>query len=196
MAMLANGFGTGKARRWPLRSTVGSGRRFGLAAAVLLAVAVLGLTAGPASAAIVTNGDFETGDLTGWTTFTTASGTANNGSPPTVSSFDTTGSGASNAAQFNVGLTSGNSQQGGGIYQTISLTPGDFLLTADIASTAANNGDCGTFNLLIDGSTKATHSFGACSLTDTSRAQLGATLHATSSGGHELRVLITRGYGT
>src|SRR5437588_11523833 len=103
MAMLANGFGTGKARHWPLRSRAGSGLRIGLALAVLLAVVVLGLTAVPASAAIVTNGDFETGNLTGWTTFTTAGGTANAGSAPTVSSFDTTGSGASNAAQFNVG---------------------------------------------------------------------------------------------
>ena len=53
-----------------------------------------------ASAAPVPNGDFETGDLTGWTTFTTTNGTIGT---PAVVPFDTTGSGASNAAEFNVG---------------------------------------------------------------------------------------------
>src|SRR5437588_2893277 len=51
MAMLANGFGTGKARRWPLGSTVESGVRCWLALVLLLlAVVVLVLTAPAASA--------------------------------------------------------------------------------------------------------------------------------------------------
>ena len=54
-----------------------------------------------ANADLISNGDFSTG-LTGWTVFTTANGTTGAGLPDVVS-FNTTGSGASNSAQFNVG---------------------------------------------------------------------------------------------
>jgi len=56
-------------------------------------------------APILLNGDFETGDLTGWTTFLTPNGSigSTNGVPDVVP-FDVTGGGTpSDAAQFEVG---------------------------------------------------------------------------------------------
>src|SRR5215469_11867190 len=68
---------------------------------------------------LISNGNFATGDLTGWTPFVTANGTNGSGLPVVVS-FDTTGTGASNSAQFNVGEADFpvGVQQGGGISQT------------------------------------------------------------------------------
>ena len=53
-----------------------------------------------ANAAIVTNGDFATGDFTGWTLFTTPNGGLGGSASglPAVTSFNVTGSGAQNAA--------------------------------------------------------------------------------------------------
>ena len=103
-----------------------------------------------ASAAPVPNGDFETGDLTGWTTFTTASGTIGT---PAVVSFDTTGTGASNAAKFNVGQRRrlAGIPQGGGIYQSVNTAAGEFDVSADVAAhlghPPSRNQSCGLFEL-------------------------------------------------
>jgi hypothetical protein len=90
---------------------VGNVKRTVFLAACVAALAVTLV----ASAAPVVNGDFETGDLTGWTTFTTANGTIGT---PAVVSFDTTGTGASNAAKFNVGrqVLGSGAPEGGGIH--------------------------------------------------------------------------------
>ena len=165
-----------------------------------LATVVVGLSAVPASAAIVANGDFETGDLTGWTAFTTVNGTANAGNPPDVQSFDTTGAGVSLAAHFNVGQTSGagsSTPAGGGISQNVSLAPGNYVLGADIAthnSSGSRNADCGTFQLLVDGTAVAGKPFGDCGDGTTPRAHLSATLDFGSAGTHQLEVLIERTY--
>jgi hypothetical protein len=76
-----------------------------------------------ANAAIVTNGDFATGDFTGWTLFTTANGSLGESEGlPAVTSFNVTGAGAQNAATFQVGeVVPGSGQQGGGITQTVTL---------------------------------------------------------------------------
>src|SRR4051794_15573680 len=95
---------------------------------VAVATAVAALFVAAAAAAAVVNGDFESGDLTGWTTFTTANGTLGT---PAVVSFDTTGTGASRAAQFNVGEnTYTGVYEGGGIYQIVNAT-GLFTVSAD-----------------------------------------------------------------
>ena len=93
---------------------------------LLVALTVLGVFAIPAAAAPptgLTNGDFKSGTLSGWTTFVTGNGTIGT---PAVVSFDTTGSGASNAAQFDVGQVTHNFPvyEGGGIYQSVSTTAG------------------------------------------------------------------------
>ncbi len=86
---------------------------------------VLG-AAGTVDANLLTNGDFQTGSLAPWTAFTTGNGT-NGAGFPNVVSFDTTGSGASLAAQFQVGeVTFTGAQEGGGIFQSLTLAGGTY----------------------------------------------------------------------
>jgi hypothetical protein len=165
-----------------------------------LAVVAAAFTAPAALAAGVSNGDFVTGDLTGWTTFTTANGALGDGLP-VVTPFDTTGAGASNAAVFNVGQAvfegSGNTDpQGGGIYQSVTTGAGLFTISADTAAFNRNalsdNSSCGLFELLLDGSVVASHDYGACGPSATLRFTLAATGLALAAGSHEVRVRITR----
>jgi hypothetical protein len=168
----------------------------------VLAGAIVAVLVGavPAAAAIVTNGDFETGALTGWTTYTTANGTVGT---PGVAVFDTTGSGATNAARFNVGqasVTGPSDEEGGGIRQPVTLSPGNYDLAADIASAPApgflNNADCGTFSLFLGGALATAHSFGGCGGAPVVRARLSKRVQVSTGGANELRVLITRHYGS
>jgi hypothetical protein len=82
----------------------------------LLSFAIVPLNAG------LINGDFETGDRTGWTSFTTPTGTTSGISP--VVTFPTSGV-DSLAAHFSVALNSGapggTDYQGCGIYQDVVL---------------------------------------------------------------------------
>ena len=169
----------------------GRGRLVAAAAALFAAV----LSAG-ALAAMVANGDFETGDLTGWTTFTTTDGTVG---AAAVASFDTTGNGASNAARFNVGRTAAPTPgpyAGGGISQTVA-TGGSVDVSADIAaanSSFIGNAACGLFELLVDGAVVASHDFGPCAGSTVVRSTLSATGLSLSAGPHEIRIRITRPY--
>src|SRR5712672_552867 len=103
-----------------------------LSFAVLLAVYTV-----PAQAVeVLTNGNFESG-LTGWTSYTTPNGTIAElpslpGAPApqsaSVVSFNTSGSGASNALFLNAGKINGpynsSPQEGGGVFQTFTTTGG------------------------------------------------------------------------
>ncbi len=66
---------------------------------------------------LVTNGDIQTGDFTGWTQYTTANAILN----PSIVSFDTDGDTVpTNSAQFNVGeIVFTEIEEGGGIKQTV-----------------------------------------------------------------------------
>ncbi len=150
---------------------------------------------GVASANLITNGDFQTGDFTGWTFFTTTNGTINT---PTVVSFDVTGGGASLAAQFDVGEVVFNypQQAGGGMKQTFLSGAGATTITADIASfnpSLAGQGDFGSFSLVLDGTTVASHSFGAADGLATLRSALSFT-GVLTAGSHELNIEMTRAY--
>jgi len=117
----------------------------------------------PARADTITNGNFETGTLVGWTVFTTSNGRNGDGLP-NVLPFNTAGDGVSDAAHFNVGEASFDfTQQGGGLSQTITApVNGLYTLTEDFASqdNLGINVDAGTFSILIDGTTVAMDNLG------------------------------------
>jgi len=149
-----------------------------------------------AQAGLLTNEDFETGDLTGWTNFTTANGTVGSGGFPNVVSFDTTGSGASLAAHFRVGeLEFAGAGGGGGIFQSINLAAGSYDLSADIASfnphADASNNSGGIFDLLLDGIVLDSVDFGTIASGVTERGLL-ASINIVTAGPHEVRIRMTR----
>lgn len=131
---------------------------------VLVGLLAVSLLSKPALANVLTNGDFETGTLSGWTVYTTTNGTNGAGLPDVVS-FNTTGSGASDAAQFNVGTTNLGVSEGGGLSQTFTApVTGFYTLTEDFASQddadGEINSDAGTFSLIVDGTTVASDALG------------------------------------
>jgi hypothetical protein len=148
---------------------------------------------------LVSNGDFNTGDFTGWTLFTTANGSlgpAGSGLP-VVTSFNVTGSGAQNAATFQVGEVSfDQTQQGGAIEQTVTLPGGSINFSADIAalgdtSVNSTNEEGGVFSVLLDGTTEATVDIGSIAADAVIRDTLSFTA-SESAGPHMLEILITR----
>ena len=124
------------------------------------------LDGGAAFGDTITNGDFGTGTLAGWTVFTTPNG-RNGVDLPNIVSFNTTGHGASFAAHFDVGEAKFDfTQQGGGISQIVTApVSGLYTLSEDFASQddLGVNVDAGTFSILIDGITVATDDLGSFS---------------------------------
>jgi hypothetical protein len=150
--------------------------------------------AASASASLLANGTFDTGSLSGWTTFTSnANGTL--GSPGVVS-FDVTGTGASNAARFRVGqinAVTGN-PQGGGILQNFATGAGLLSVTLDVAvetPTIASVAQGGLFTVFLDGIEHVSHDFGFMPGNETQRASLAFDLPVVA-GTHEFKVLLTR----
>ena len=144
------------------------------------------------------NGGFETGDLTGWTPFTTTNGTLGSGYPQVVL-FDINNDGTSTySAQFSVGQASSENldHSGGGIVQNVHLAEGEYQLSADIAVAfgapevgIATQG--GLFELLVDGNVVASHNFGYVYV-DTTEHSLLASVPILTTGYHEIRIRITR----
>jgi len=147
------------------------------------------------------NGDFETGNLNHWTSFTTSNG--NLGSfygLPNVVSFDVTGTGTpSDAAQFQIGQASFNpgSQEGGGILQTFNnASAGQYSIYADIAafynaSSSFSNGSAGLFTVLVDGVAITSTDLGGITGGQTNYSTLTGTTFL-SQGSHQLAIEITR----
>jgi hypothetical protein len=143
------------------------------------------------------NGGFETGDLSGWTTFTTDNGSLGAGGD--VVPFDTSGRGVSPSAHFQVGEAVFNPFDpagGGGIFQEVSLGTGTLNIAADIAAMthAVGNLEGGLFELLFDGLVVDAHDMGAIGANSVERARLFASLTVTA-GPHEIRFLMTRPFG-
>lgn len=150
------------------------------------------LAAHPAGAVSLVNGDFETGDLTGWTVFTTANG--NNGSGlPNVTSFDTTGSGTSNSARFQVGrINTSTPQGGGGITQNVALASGILNLSVDVAAFGNNNNASGgVFSLLLDGAVLNTFNVNSYTPNTIPRNTLTASTNVTA-GIYSIGIQMTR----
>lgn len=162
------------------------------------AALLLSLAATTAQANLITNGDFQSGDFTGWTLFTTASGTLG---APTVTSFDTDGDSVSSlAARFQVGHTSiDNSKAGGGLYQDVTTGAGTLDISMDIAAMQLFTGTNvfgGLFELLVDGLLEASVDLGAVGPQGAvNRDTLNASV-VVGAGSHEIRIQITRNAGS
>jgi len=154
-----------------------------------------------AEAFLITNGDFELGDLSGWTVFETPNGSLGGEGFPRCVDFDITGHGlVSKSAVFKVGQqqyqAEGPSLAGGGIYATLQLDGGRIVLAADIASSYFSPNDRrnlagGLFELLVDGEVIASHDFGPIPTATTQHERLEGTAHI-SAGMHEVRIRILR----
>ena len=174
---------------------------------IKLCALAFGLAGAYAHAGVVVNGDFQTGNLTGWTSYTTAygPGTGTNGTCagsvpcPIVTVFDTTGTGASNAAQFNVGLATGtpggSDYEGGGIVQNISLSPGAFNVSLDWAVDnlfTGTNSDGGEFTILLDGTALKFFDTGSVGSGAVVRGTLSVGTTIATGGTYQLAVEVTR----
>ena len=147
-----------------------------------------------ATTSLLTNGDFETGDSTGWTVFTTANGT-NGVAMPDIVPFDTCTAGIeSYSIRFNVGTTILYQPGGGGILQNVYIPGGTYTLqacTAVLDDRGAKNVDGGLFELLFDGVVVDSYDYGEVELGTTYRRLL-SNLGVVTAGMHEVAIKITR----
>ena len=169
--------------------------------AAILAAALIQSSYFVSGAPILLNGDFETGDLTGWTTFLTPNGSigSTNGVPDVVP-FDVTGGGTpSDAAQFEVGelaFLGVHTAQGGGILQDFTCAPGQYDVSLDFAAQNINslsNAQGGMFSLFVDGNLLASMNIAEIGSGQILRGDLSATA-GLGPGTHQIMVEITRSW--
>ena len=160
--------------------------------------ALLSLAIGPtvAKANLISNGDFETGDLTGWTWTPTPNADPNMATA--VVSFDTSGSGASLAFSVNPGKTGGGTAEGGGsLSQMVDLAAG---LEYEVSLGALaieeprgiGNGDGGLMQLLIGGELQWSWDVEAIPAGAILRSSYHGKYTPSVSGMYELEVRFTR----
>ena len=172
-------------------------KRLLLRACLIASVLIVGVKTTEAAPIVLTNGDFQTGTLAGWTTFVTANGSLGPAPHPDVVSFDVDGDTvAADTARFRVGqvVFTPLVHEGGGIFQSFVSGAGTLTLSADIASQdpdSSGNALGGLFSLLLDGVVVDTLDFGSISANTTERATLNAMV-AVGAGVHEIRILMTR----
>jgi hypothetical protein len=147
-----------------------------------------------------TNGNFETGDLTGWTVTTTANGQT---ASQTVQSMDIDGPGPlglSMAAQFQVGQVSSvfNDFEGIELTQSLTLAAGvQYQLSLNWAATrtgTVNNAEGGVFTLFAGTVNIASQSAGSTNSATPHYGLLTGAYTPTSTGPVMVGVRITRPY--
>lgn len=149
-----------------------------------------------ANANLIQNGSFTTGNLSGWTLATTANGSLGFSPVPDVVSFDVTGTGAQNAARFEVGQATfaPGTSEGGSLSQMIVTTAGPLKIHLDYAvfePTTFTNGSAGDLTVLLDGMPEAGINFGSIGPGWILRAPLSFAIPVTA-GHHTLELLMTR----
>jgi hypothetical protein len=164
----------------------------------ILALALSASFGTAARANLITNGNLQTGNLTGWTSFATANGTIG---AATVTPFDTNGDSiVTQSARFQVGeVFFSTLPEGGGIFQNIttSLLNAQVNISLDIASfnpqtASSSNSSGGIFSLLFDGAVLDTFDFADIGAQVTERSSLLGSASGVAPGLHEVRLLMTR----
>jgi len=150
-----------------------------------------------AQADVITNGDFETGDLSGWTVRPTA-----NGQSPTqdVIMYDIDGPGPlgdSLAARFRVGEIQHIPQwEGIELVQDVSLAGGTpYAFDADVSAwnnQSGGNFDGGRFELILDGGVLDMWNAGFINPGERLYGHVSATYTPGASGTYEIGLRITR----
>ncbi|NEO83682.1 MAG: hypothetical protein F6J87_05395 [Spirulina sp. SIO3F2] len=165
------------------------------------AISAMGLIANSypaAQAALLVNGDFETGDLSGWTVFNTPNGTVGQPLFPTLVPEATIfATGGEQSLAFHAGQNTFASGQpaGGGIAQFVDLAAGSFELTADIAVwNQSFNLAGGLFSLLFDGQVIAEHNLSPVSANRLKQTTLHGQVLDVLPGLHEVRLQVQRPY--
>jgi hypothetical protein len=130
--------------------------------AVLIGAIVSGI-AGISAGNMLTNGDFESGDLSGWTVFTTDNGDNGTGCP--VVELTSFGMNDSNKVKFRIGSTVSGQAGGGGICQDVMVdTAGMYDLSAEFMFSTiglpTGRYRPGLFELLVDEQLVASHDYG------------------------------------
>ena len=167
---------------------------------LLMGILLIGLPQ-KAEGFFLSNGDFETECLAGWSTYETPNGTLGGKDFPDCVDFDIRDDGnVTKSAVFKVGQlhyeSKGMVLAGGGIYKNVQLNAGQFVVRADVATVYSSPKDRrnlagGLFELLIDGEVIARHDFGPVQNNMTRRQTLEG-MAQVSSGRHEVRVRIRR----
>lgn len=163
------------------------------------------LLAASVGRAQLVNGDFATGDFTGWSITNTVGpetsyGLETGGSATEqVVPYDITGTGTTvNSAEFQVGeaggIIGGGPLEGIVIYQYVPLDSGELTVSFDLASYSPSNNGGGTFQLLLDGNDVADYAIGDIGFHQTIRSSLSYTGPITG-GTHEIGVAVLRAWG-
>ncbi|MCB1335334.1 MAG: VPLPA-CTERM sorting domain-containing protein [Roseivivax sp.] len=160
---------------------------------ILAALAASAFLSGTADAAVLTNGDFETGDFTGWTTG--MSGIHGQNLVTAVQSFDVTGAGASLAAVVQPGTDVVGQYAGAFLTQTFTaVADGLYDFSVDIASydnVGAGNMDGGLVNLVIADMIVSSVNFADIFLGVAERATLSAS-RTLAAGSYDFTIQVLR----
>lgn len=135
-------------------------------------------------AGVLFNGDFEAGDLRGWTRFGPP------GARVDTTVFDVDGDGRASWAL--VVREAGYSHQVG-VAQQVRLTDGALELEVWVDATAGNG--AGEVSLVFDGVVLASHDFGSANANPPHPTRLRASVPHVTAGVHEVRLMFERGMG-
>lgn len=154
----------------------------------------IGMAAPVQAVELITNGNFSNG-LNGWALALTPNGSAGIGFPA-ATTFDVTGSGATTAAQFQVGQVDFQNGVPAGILfgQSIFTDAGSLSFSMDFAAFNPNdnfNTQGGIFSVLLNGLVQDSFATGGIAPQTTLRGSL-AFNSAVTAGTQSLQVQITR----